>query len=257
MDYGGVVLIAGGVATATLAADVAGRAGWDSRVVIALAALGAGLLVGFVLWETRVTEPLLDLRIFRLREFDVLLFGGSVGNIAYVSMVLLITMELQQVRGLSPLAAGCVFLAASLGAVVAGQASGRLAVFPVSVVLSAALAVASLGLLSLARAPSVPVFLMAFLITGFGVGLAWSFPSVAAQGLVSPDKAGAVSGTVLTVLVGLGGFFVAATASVVDAQTAGGMPLSDAIGRTLTALAAMAAVGAVVTAVLGRPRRRV
>ena len=126
---------------------------------IALASLGAGLLVGFVLWEIRVTEPLLDLRIFRLREFDVLLFGGSVGNIAYVSMVLLITMELQQVRGLSPLAAGCVFLAA--------------------------------------------------------------------------------------------------TASVVDAQTTGGMPLSDAISRTLTALAATAAVGATVTAVLGRASRRV
>ena len=43
-----------------------------------------------------------------------------------------------------------------------------------------------------------------FAVTGFGLGLAWAFTSVATQALVPPAKAGAASGVVLTVLVGVG-----------------------------------------------------
>ena len=45
-------------------------AGWGSPEVVASLALGAALVVGFVLWELRACEPMLPLRFFRSRAFS-------------------------------------------------------------------------------------------------------------------------------------------------------------------------------------------
>src|SRR5919106_3293802 len=45
-------------------------AGWSSPDVVAALAIGAALVVGFVLWELRACEPMLPLRFFRSRAFS-------------------------------------------------------------------------------------------------------------------------------------------------------------------------------------------
>src|SRR5918996_5397682 len=52
-------------------------AGWGSPEVVASLALGAALVVGFVLWELRACEPMLPLRFFRSRAFS----SGNAGGL--------------------------------------------------------------------------------------------------------------------------------------------------------------------------------
>ena len=110
---------------------------------------------------------------------------------------------------------------------------------------------AAVGLAGLAMVTGWPAFITMFFIAGFGVGMAWSYPSVAAQGVVPKEKAGAASGTVLTLLVGIGGISVAVVATVVENHVAKGATLGGAIHAALIGLAAVSLVGVLVTGVLG------
>ena len=43
--------------------------GWTEPAIVAAIGVGAVLLVGFVAWEARATEPMLPLDMFRSRAF--------------------------------------------------------------------------------------------------------------------------------------------------------------------------------------------
>jgi len=47
---------------------------WDSYVIIILIILSVGLYVGFVYNELNVEEPILNIRLFRIRNFAVSCF---------------------------------------------------------------------------------------------------------------------------------------------------------------------------------------
>lgn len=69
-DVAGIGLIAAGLSAVLYGASTAGRDGWGSPVVVASLAGGAVLLVVFALAETRVSHPLLDLRVFTDHNFS-------------------------------------------------------------------------------------------------------------------------------------------------------------------------------------------
>jgi MFS family permease len=80
--------------------------GWTSPEIVLPLAAGGLLLVAFVAWEERATEPMLPLRFFRNRAFaaanaaSLLMFFGMFGSI------FLLTQYLQSVQGYSALQAG-------------------------------------------------------------------------------------------------------------------------------------------------------
>lgn len=254
IDFRGLALVAGGVSLVTLAGDRGPVWGWTSVLTLGTFVLGLALLTGFALVELRVRYPLLDVRLFKGRVFDVLIGAGAVGNMVFTAVMLLMTMFLQQVRGLTPIAAGLVFLAAAVGDGVAGQLSGRVGHFPPWAVMTVALAVGAVGVAGLAVAQSWWVIGVAFTTAGFGMGLSWAFASVGVQTVVPKEKSGAAAGAVLTVLVGMGGLMVAGAATAVEGLQAGGRDLDGAIQVVFWALAGLAAVSALLTAVLGRTR---
>jgi hypothetical protein len=109
---------------------------------------GAVLLAGFVWQESRARAPLMPLSIFRIRAL-----AAANGISVLVSMIvgatiLLLTLQLQDVDGLSPLSAGLAFL--PLGVLVGAVAvlSARLASWlglkPVLVTATALMAVGAL-----------------------------------------------------------------------------------------------------------------
>jgi hypothetical protein len=69
--------------------------------------------------ELCTDHPLLDLELFHNRVFDSMIVAGTIGNAVYNVVIFGATIHLQQVRSLSPIQAGAVFLALSLGASVA------------------------------------------------------------------------------------------------------------------------------------------
>jgi hypothetical protein len=93
-----------------------------------------------------------------------------------------------------------------------------------------------------------------FALAGFGLGLGWAYTSVATQAAVPPDKAGAASGVVLTVLVGLGGMAVAVAASVIETRT--GVGLGQATQELIRIGGAVALAGAIAVALTPKDSSR-
>ena len=103
IDLAGLALITVGIGLFTLTFDRAPSWGWATPVTLIAFVASIAVLAAFVVVENKVRWPLLDLSLFRNTRFTVLVIAGTVANIAYTVTVYLSTVNLQQVRGLSPL----------------------------------------------------------------------------------------------------------------------------------------------------------
>lgn len=56
--------------------------GWNDTLVISLLAVGAGLLLVFLGWEARVSEPMLQLGLFRVRPYTAAILAAFFGFVA-------------------------------------------------------------------------------------------------------------------------------------------------------------------------------
>lgn len=252
IDWAGVVVIAASLAVFTFGVDGTADWGWGSPLALGLMAAGLAGMVGFVALERRVRYPLVDLALFRIREFTVMILAGIVGNSTQVVAIFLSMIYLQNVEGLSPVAAGTAFLAFSLGATLGDQFSGRVERFPSWAAMDVALVIGGLGAIGMGIATgSEAAFLLVSFPAGAGLGFSWSFASVVTQSVAPPEKAGAASGVVLTGLVGIAGVAVAVASSALEGDT--GDPTS-AIGGILIAFGVVAILVVPIVTVLGRGR---
>jgi len=206
----------------------------------------------FVLNEARTTYPILDLALFRIREFSLTVAGGSIGNMAIVTTIFLSMIWLQNVEGYTTLEAGVAFLAFSLAITIVDQFAGRLGRFPSWAVMASALLVGGVGTTGMGVVSDVPPFVAFSAVSGAGLGLAWAFSSVVTQDVVLPQQAGEASGTVLTVLIGLGGVAIAVASSLVTTTGSDPSALGTAVDRALMAFGLMAVVASPIVAVVGR-----
>lgn len=204
--------------------------------------------VAVVVVERRVAEPLLDLALFRIRAFSLVVVTGAAGNAAALATIFLATTLLQTVRGLRLTEAGLAFLAFSVPHAAGNQFTSRLVRFGPATVMAAALAGAGTSTALMGLTDLVGIFFGVAALSGFGLGVAWAFANAVGQAVVPPAEAGVV----LTVLVGLGGVAVAVASSVIETRTTAAASLEAAIGDALVGFGlATLAVGAL-TALFGR-----
>jgi MFS family permease len=174
-------------------------------------------------------------------------------NMAYTSFVFLSTLYLQEVRGLSPLQAGLVFLAPATAAAVAGPLSGRLVgLGHPTLVMAGAIGVGGIGLLVLSDSSNWFVYVVAFGLTGLGVGVGWAFASAATQQVVDPSRAGEAAGMTLTVLISMGGLAVAAVATATRTLQSNGTSQASAVHDLLHLIGLVMVVVTVALLVLHR-----
>jgi EmrB/QacA subfamily drug resistance transporter len=248
LDIPGALLVAGAVAALSITVDQGGAWGWGSPQTIGGFILAAALLTAFLIRASRVRAPLVDLALFRNVPYVLVTAMGAVSNIGYASAILLATLYLQLVRGLSSLTAGFVFLAPSLLVALTGPIGARLGKhFRPALVMAGAGVVSGCGLLALTLAQGWPAYILAFAVAAFGLGMGWTFANVATQDAVSPERAGEASGVLLTIVVTAGGVGVAATASAITELQASGNTLHSAIDGVLRALALAVVLAAGVT----------
>jgi EmrB/QacA subfamily drug resistance transporter len=252
IDWSGLVLVVASIGTFTYGIDKSSDWGWASTGTIALTVAGAAGLVAFVLVEARVRHPLLDLTLFRIKEFSLMIVAGAIGNMGIVTAIFLSMLFLQDVEGMSTLEAGTAFLAFSLAVTLVDQFAGRLERFPSWLVMAAALAVGGGGGVGMAVTDSVGPYLLCSVFAGAGYGLSWAYASVVTQDVVPAAKAGEASGTVLTVLIGLGGVAIAVASSVVAGAGGDAAELGEHIDRALLFFGVLCVAAAPVVAVLGR-----
>jgi EmrB/QacA subfamily drug resistance transporter len=171
LDIPGAITATAGVGLLVLAVVRAG----DTRQATQPALLGAAaivLLAAFVFRERRAREPLLDLTLFKDRSIT----GANLALIAIgaftAAQILLLTLYLQEGRGLSPVLTGLCFVPQAAGAFsLAGPASRIVPGLGPRRALALGLSVALLALVGAALAArfgSLPALLVAQFALGVG-----------------------------------------------------------------------------------------
>lgn len=219
LDLVGGLTVVCALAALTLAVERGSVWGWDHARTLTLLAIAAVAGVLFLRRERRARHPLIDLRLFRNTRYVLVTGTGTVTNMGYAVTVFVSTLYLQQVRGLSPLDAGVVFLAPAVLVALSGPLGARLSphMRPTSAMALAG-AVAGTGMIALSHVTAWWLYVPVFAWCGLGLGLGWTFASVATQQVVAPERAGEASGVLLTFLVTLGGVALAGAAAAITAM---------------------------------------
>jgi MFS transporter, DHA2 family, methylenomycin A resistance protein len=190
------VLAMGGL---TFGAIEVGAWGLGSPLVIAsfvVAVLGA---LAFVITQGRVRHPMVPLTLLRIptvRTSSVIGFAFMVG---YYGLPFIISLYFQQVRGLSPLATGALFLPMFVTGFILTPFSARLAErLGAQLVISVGLLSMTIGLavMGMVVSASTPIALLSGLMVLIGLGGPLAMPMTTALLLehVPPAQAGTASG---------------------------------------------------------------
>jgi EmrB/QacA subfamily drug resistance transporter len=228
--------------------------GWSSAQIVASLAGGAVLLALFVRRELRTSAPMLDLSLFRVRDFSASIAVSFLMSAGMFGSIFLITLFIQNVRGASPLTAGLETMpwtgTIMLVAPIAGQLASRFGSRPL-ILAGLALQAAALLWFGTAADPSTPYLnlLPAFIGGGLGMGLTFAPMTALVMGSVSLARHGQASGA-SNALRELGGVFGIAILGAVFQHllTSPGQVLA-ALHTSLTAGAAII-LAAMVAAVL-------
>jgi EmrB/QacA subfamily drug resistance transporter len=210
VDLAGVGTITVGLAALVLALVEGNGWGWGSGRILALFAVAAVGLVGFVVAETRVANPMVDFRFFRSTSFLGANLVAFIVSFAMLAMFFFLALYMQNVRGYTPLQAGVRFLPSTAVIIVAGPIAGRLAdrIGP-RPLMAFGLTLTAISLFwqgHLAVDTAYASLAGAFVLMGLGMGLIMSPMSTAAMNAVDPTKAGVASG-VLSMSRMVGGTF--------------------------------------------------
>lgn len=123
LDLGGVALASAGLLLAVLALIEGQRYDWSAGISGTLAA-GVAALGLFLLWETRQSEPLLPIGLFRLRGFSLMNGTGAAMQFGMQGVFIPISIYTQTVLGMSALVAGLTVAPMSLVAGVVAPFAG-------------------------------------------------------------------------------------------------------------------------------------
>jgi DHA2 family multidrug resistance protein-like MFS transporter len=177
------------------------RDGWAWSPMVALV-LGAAAGVVFVRRQRSLSHPLLDLRLFGNRTFRAGLTLMFVTSVVGTGTLLLVTIYLQNVTGLTPAAAGSILLAPNVLMIIGNLSTPLLTnhVRP-AYLITGGLIVASGGLLllTLTGSTSGPVpILVAMCVATLGTGPLAALCNHLAMGAVPADRAGSGASIVQT-----------------------------------------------------------
>jgi EmrB/QacA subfamily drug resistance transporter len=202
VDWLGSVLVTAATMIGVYAIVTSTDFGWLSAHTLGFGAAAIALLALFVAWEARIENPILPLRILRLRG----LMGSSAVRAFLVTGMFtsffLGALYLEHVLGYGEVDTGLAFLPMTLivGALSLGITARLVARFGPKAVLLAGLSLTVAGLLLLARAgvgaSYFPDLVFAFALTGLGAGMAFLPLLTIAMADVPPRDAGLASGIV-------------------------------------------------------------
>jgi EmrB/QacA subfamily drug resistance transporter len=204
VDYLGAALLAGGLSAVVLFTSLGGTTWpWNSLQIIALIVIGIVTIAAFVFVESRVSEPILPLSLFRNRTFAVTSAVGFIIGLALFGAVTYLPLYLQIAKGVSPTKSGLQLTPMMLGLLVTSVLSGQLIsrwgryrTFPII-----GTAVVTVGMILLSRlgvGTSLWVAALDMVVLGLGLGLVMQVLVLAVQNAVDYKYLGvATSGSTM------------------------------------------------------------
>ncbi|WP_440763949.1 MFS transporter [Natronorubrum sp. DTA7] len=198
VDLVGLVTVTAALAALVLGIQQSDTAGWTSPLVVGLLVGSVALFALFVVAESRLRDPLIDLALFRDRSYLGANTVGFTANFGSGALLFFLTLYLQNVLHYSPLHAGLVFLGFSVPLVAfeikSNEISERIGARSAMAGGMALMAASFLLLAFLTPTSGLALVLVALAIMGVGLGVAYSVSSTAGMAAVPDAKAGAASG---------------------------------------------------------------
>ncbi len=262
LDLPGVALISIGVVSLVWGLVRANQAGWASAEIVTTLAAGVALLGGFLYWEGRTAEPMLPLRLLRIRAFaagnaTAFLMSGAIFAAGFF-----VAQYFQFALGYSPLGTGLRllpwFATPMVVSPVAGALSDRIGRRPL---IASGLFLQAAGFAWVAQKASSGGssvgLVLALLVAGVGISMALPTVPTAVLSAVAPAEMGKASG-ISNMMQRFGAVFaIAITSAIFAANGHLGSPASVTSGfrPAMDVAAALSLLGAV-TALAITARRR-
>ncbi len=200
LDLRGVLLVTLGLFGITYGIVRGPEVGWASSTVLGGLVGGSVFFVVFVLWEHRGRAPMLNLELFRNRQFSVTNGISLLMSFGMFGSIFLLAQFLQIVQGYSPLSAGILTLPwtampvfiAPLAAVLVERFGGRIVV-----AFGLGFQAVGLGWFTVVVTATTPYAQIVPPMVCSGIGLALFFVPIASLvlGSVSVENEGVASGT--------------------------------------------------------------
>jgi EmrB/QacA subfamily drug resistance transporter len=225
LDVVGALTVTASLLLAVYAVVNGNEAGWTSAQTLTLLGAAAGLLALFLALETWVRDPLMPLRLFRLRSVATANVVGILWSAAMFAWFFVSALYLQLVLGYSAMQVGLAFLPANLimAAFSLGLSAKMVMRFGIRVPLAAGLALTAAGLALFALSPVDGSFALHVLpgmaLLGIGCGMAMNPVLLAAMSDVPQSESGLASGVVNTAFMMGGALGLAVLASLAAART--------------------------------------
>ena len=201
-DAGRLDLLSAGMSVVAILAVIFGlkEIAQDGSRPLALAAIVAGLAVGAVrvARQRRLPDPMIDVRLFRLRTFNAALAVNFLSIFMMVVYFLFVAQYLQLVVGLSPFEAGLWSLPSAVAFIVGSQLAPRIVqrVRP-AYLIGGGLGLGAVGLAMLAGAGTtdgLTTVVVASVVISLGLAPVFGLTTELIVGSAPPEKAGAASG---------------------------------------------------------------
>jgi len=199
-DRPSIDFVGAGLFTAALVPILVGltnkqSADWTAPSVGGLIAIGAVIAVVFLLWESRATEPIVPLSLFRNRTFTISVVAFFLSAFGFLAAVVFLPRWFQVVNGSSATESGYQILPLLGGLIISATASGQIVsrTGRYRLLAAGALVTMAVGLFLLTnlRADTpIPLLWVWMFIAGIGVGPTFGVFTLIVQNSVRLDQLG-------------------------------------------------------------------
>lgn len=201
IDYWGSVTMTAGVSLMLLALVEGGhRYAWTSPQILGLFTASAVLLALFLWIESRATDPVIRLGLFKNRIFAVANAVVFLMGLGMFGSLLFIPLFMQGVIGVSASAAGSVLTPMMLGMIAASSVGGRLLYrIGYRAQLTAGMAIMAVGFFLMSTLDLTATLARAtayMIVTGLGLGLVMPTTLIAVQNSFPASQRGMVTSAV-------------------------------------------------------------
>jgi EmrB/QacA subfamily drug resistance transporter len=200
LDLGGIALAAGAALGLAWGLMRANTAGWGSFEVVAALTAGIVLAVAFVMWEMRVREPMMPMRLFRSRAFSSGIVASFLFYASMYGVLFFLPQFLQVAQGHDPIGTGLrlltwtatLFVFAPIGGTLVNRVGER-----ALVVGGVFLQVIGFAWIAAVAAPDLSYgkLVTPLILAGTGVSMAMPAVQNAILGAVAASEVGKASGT--------------------------------------------------------------
>jgi EmrB/QacA subfamily drug resistance transporter len=262
IDWAGQTVLTAGLFLLTLGLLRGNDAGWGSTEIVAELSAAVALIALFLAIESRVKDPMLPLRFFRIPSFTGAQVSAFSISASLFAVYIYATIYMQQVLGLSAVEAGLAylpgtFLNAATSGITAGMAEKGKLSSRTAVSLGLAMVATGLLLMTMADANSSWLAIQPGLLIAM-VGTGMFNPAVIAVALssVSEDQSGLAAGVNDTARQAGIAVGVAALGAMIPTSALAHGDVTgyvDGLHNALAVGGALAAIGAIAAAYLIRP----